>query len=66
MACGPEIEARSAKTGNKLDDNEKVKGKKIVFGRGRQWTRLHHPYRAYLSFNGKVERKDRPVRMTGE
>jgi hypothetical protein len=66
VVCGHEIEARSAKTGNKLDDNQKVKDKKIVFGRGRRWTRRHHPYRVDLSFNGKVERRDRPVSMTGE
>jgi hypothetical protein len=66
VVCGPETEARSAKTGNKLDDNQKVKDKKIVFGGGRRWTRHHHPYRANLSFNGKVERRDHLVRMTGE
>jgi hypothetical protein len=30
--CGPSIESRAAKSGNKLDANQKVCGSKIVFG----------------------------------
>ena len=66
VECGPETEARSAKTGNKLNEDQKAKGRKIVYGGRRRWTRRHHPYRSDLSFNGKVERRDTPVRMTGE
>ena len=66
VACGPGTEARSAKTGDKLNDNQKAKGRKIVYGGGRRWTRRHHPYRTDLSFNGKEERRDTPVRLTGE
>ena len=66
VACGPETEGCSAKTGNTLNDNQKAKGRKIVYGGGRRWTRRHHPYRRDLSFNGKEERRDTPVRMTGE
>ena len=66
VECGLETEARSAKTRNKLNENQKAKGRKIVYGGGWRWTRCHHPYRSDLSFNGKVERRDIPVRMTGE
>ena len=43
-----------------------MKGRKIVYGGGRRWTRRNQPYRADLSFNGKEERRGIPVRMTGE
>ena len=66
VVCGPKTEARSAKTGNKLNENQKMKGRKIVYGGGRRWTRRHHPYRTDLSFNDKVERRGTLVRMTGE
>ena len=66
VVCGPETEARSAKIGNKLNESQKVKERKIVHGGGRRWIHCHHPYRSDLSFNGKVERRGTPVRMTGE
>ena len=66
VVCGPETEACSAKTTNKLNEDQKAKGRKIVYGGGRRWTRRHHPYRSDLSFNGKVERRNNPVRMTGK
>jgi hypothetical protein len=66
VVCGQETDARSAKTGNKIDENQKMKGKKIVYEGRRLWTRRHHPYRTDLSFNGKVERRGAPMRMTGE
>ena len=66
VVCGPETEARSTKIGNKLNEDQKAKGRKIVYGGERRWTRRHHPYRSDLSFNGKVERRNNPVRMTGE
>ena len=66
VACRPETEVCSAKTGDKLNENQKAKGRKIVYGGGRRWTRRHHPYRTDLSFDGKEERRDTPVRLTGE
>ena len=39
VVCGPETESRLAKTGDKIDENLKVKGRKIVYGGGRRWTR---------------------------
>jgi hypothetical protein len=43
-----------------------VKGRKIIYLEGRRWTRRHHPYRSDLSFNGKPERRDPPIWLTGE
>jgi hypothetical protein len=62
--CGPETVSRSAKSGNKLNANQKVRGSKIVFGGGRRWTRRNHPYRRNLMFNGQEELRPKPVRMT--
>ena len=66
VVCGPETNARSARTGDKFDNQRNVRGRKIIYGGGRRWTRRHHPYRSDLSFNGRIERKDPPVRMSGE
>ena len=66
VVCGPNTEARSAKTGDKLNDNQNAKGRKIVYAGGRRWTRRHHPYRRDLSFDGKEERRESPVQLTGE
>jgi hypothetical protein len=66
LVCGPATNSRSAKTGNKLDSNQKVKGKKIIFIGGRRWTHCHHPYQTNLSFNGKPETREPHVRMSGE
>lgn len=57
VACGPSTDSRSAKIGNKLDGNKKVKGKKISFIGDRRWTCRHHLYQIDLSFNGKLERR---------
>jgi hypothetical protein len=43
-----------------------VRGRKIIYGGGRRWTRRHHPYRTDLSFNGKSKMRGRPTRMTRE
>jgi hypothetical protein len=62
--CGSETESRSAASGNKLNAENKVHGSKVIFGGGRRWTRRNHPYRRNLDFNGKVEDRGAPVRMT--
>ena len=66
VVCGPETDARSARTGDKIDNNRNVRGRKIIYGGGRRWTRRHHPYRTDLSFNGEVERRQPPIRMSGK
>ena len=66
VVCSPNTEARSAKTGDKLNDNQNAKGRKIVYAGGRRWTRRHHPYRRDLSFDSKEERRESPMQLTGE
>jgi hypothetical protein len=65
VVCGPEMQSRSAKCGNKLDREKKEKGRKIVFLSGRRWTHRNHPYRFSTDFNGSEERLACPVQMTG-
>jgi hypothetical protein len=43
--CGPQTELRFAASGNKLNEENKVRGSKVIFGRGRHWLRRNHPYR---------------------
>jgi hypothetical protein len=64
--CGPAIDARTAKSGNKVNANREVKGKKTVYSGGRKWTHRHHPYRRNLDFDGNVELRSPPTPMTGE
>jgi len=64
--CGPSTEARAAKSGNKVDAQKKAKGRKIVYGGSRRWTRRNHPYRRNLEFDGKVETRSTPIRMSAE
>jgi hypothetical protein len=62
--CGPHTESRSASSGNKLNAENKVRGSKVIYGGGRRWLRRNHPYRESLDFNGRVEHRAAPVRMT--
>jgi len=64
--CGPHTDGRVAKSENKLDAHKKAKGRKIVYGGSRRWTSRTHPYRRNLQFDGKVEFRATPVRMTAE
>lgn len=66
VVCGPEINSRSAKSSNKLNAEGKVCSSKLVFGGGRRWLRRSHPYRRYMQFNGRRERRGPPVRMSAE
>jgi hypothetical protein len=61
--CGPKIVSRSAKSGNKLTAENRVRGRKIIFGGGRRWTRRNHPYRRSLEFDGRPEFRPAPMRM---
>jgi hypothetical protein len=62
--CGPEIESRTAKTGNKLNGENNARGSKVIFGGARRWTPRYHPYCQNLQFNGKLEDRMKPVRMS--
>ena len=64
--CGPETEARTAKSGNKVNADGKVKGRKTVYSGARRWTHRQHPYRRNLEFNGNAELRSPPRPMTGE
>jgi hypothetical protein len=64
IACGPATDARIARNGNNVDAKQIAKGRKLVYGGARRWTRRHHPYRRDLSFNGREEHGSVPVRMS--
>jgi hypothetical protein len=64
IVCSLETESRFAASGNKLNAENRVRGSKVIFGGGRRWTRRNHPYRRNLDFNGKIEGRAFPVRMT--
>jgi hypothetical protein len=64
VVCGPQTDSRLAKSGNKLDVDQNVCGRKIVFGGSRRWTRQNHPYRRNVEFNGKDDFRGIPIRMT--
>jgi hypothetical protein len=64
--CGPQTESRSAASGNMLNERNKVRGSKVIFGGRRRWLRRNHPYRQNLDFNGKVEERGAPIRLTSE
>jgi hypothetical protein len=64
--CGPKTDSRSTASRNKMNADNKVRGSKIIFGGGRRWTCRNHPYRHNLEFNGKVEDRGPPVRMSAE
>ena len=66
VVCGPETDACSTRTGDKIDNNRNIRGRKIIYRGGRLWTRRHHLYRTDLSFNNKVERRQVLVRISGE
>ena len=63
--CGPDTDARMAKTGDVLSDR-RTKGSKIVYGGIRRYLPRHHPYRRNLRFNSKVEHRCKPKIMTGQ
>ena len=58
--CGPDIDARSAKTSDVRPDRT-TRGSKIVFGGIRRYLGRHHPYRRNTRFNGKRESRTRPA-----
>jgi hypothetical protein len=64
--CGPQTDSRLAKSGNKLDVDQNVRGRKIVFEGSRRWTRQNHPYQRNVEFNGKDYFRRIPVRMMAE
>ena len=51
VVCGPETDVHLAQTGDKVDSNRNIRGRKIIYGGRRRWTRRHYPYRSDLSFN---------------
>jgi len=63
--CGPETEARMAKTGDLLA-NRRSRGSKIVYGGIRRYLPRHHPYRRNKRFNGQVEHRNAPLIMSGQ
>ena len=66
VVCRPKTDACSVRIGDKIDNNRNFRGRKIIYGGRRRWICHHHPYRTDLSFNGKVERRKPPIRMSGE
>jgi len=64
--CGPATDARPAKSRNKVNAEKRAKGRKIVYGGSRRWTSITHSYRRNLQFDGKVELRSPPTRMTTE
>ena len=62
--CGPDTDARMAKTGD-LRLDRSTKGSKIVFGGIRRYLTRHHPYRCNTRFNGQRESRISPHAVTG-
>jgi hypothetical protein len=62
--CGPETDARSAKTGD-LRPDRTTRGSKIVFGGIRRYLARHHPYRRNTRFNSKRETRMAPPTVAG-
>lgn len=63
--CGPETDARSAKTGD-LRADLTTRGYKIVFGGIRRYLARQHPYRRNTRFNGNRENRTAPPTMSGQ
>jgi hypothetical protein len=63
--CGPNTDARLAKTGDMLP-NRSIRGTKIVYGGIRRYLPRHHPYRRNRRFNGLEEDRLRPITLSGE
>ena len=63
--CGPNTDARMAKTGDMLP-NRSIRGTKIVYGGIRRYLPRHHPYRRNRRFNGLEEDRLRPNLLSGE
>ena len=63
-SCGPETDARSAKTGD-LRPDRTTRGSKIVFGDTRRYLPRHHPYRRNTRFKGNRETRTAPTIMSG-
>jgi hypothetical protein len=63
--CGPNTDARMAKTGDMLS-NRSIRGTKIVYGGIRRYLPRHHPYRRNRRFNGLEEHRLRPTPLSGE
>jgi hypothetical protein len=63
--CGPNTDARMAKTGDMLP-NRSIRGTKIVYGGIRRYLPRHHPYRRNRRFNGLQEDRLRPIPLSGE
>jgi hypothetical protein len=62
--CGPETDARMAKTGDMCSDRT-TRGSKIVYGGVRRYLPRHHPYRRNTRFNGMREYRTTPRTMSG-
>lgn len=62
--CGPETDARMAKTGD-LRPDRTARGSKIVYGGIRRYLGRHHPYRKYTRFNGHRETRTAPSTVSG-
>jgi hypothetical protein len=63
--CGPNTDARMAKTGDMLP-NRSIRGTKIVYGGIRRYLPRHHPYRRNRRFNGLEEDRLRPIPLSAE
>ena len=63
--CGPNTDARMARTGDVLP-GRRSKGSKIVYGGIRRFLSRHHPYRRNRRFNGEVENRPPPPLQTGQ
>jgi hypothetical protein len=64
--CGLGTEVRTAKSGNKVNDDGKVKGRKSVYSGARRWTHRQHPCWRNLGFNRNMELRSPPRPMTGQ
>jgi hypothetical protein len=62
--CGPNTDARMAKTGDMLP-NRIIRGTKIVYGGIHRYLPRHHPYRRNRRFNGLEEDRLRPKPLSG-
>ena len=63
--CGPDTDARMAKTGDLLP-NRSIRGSKIVYGGIRRYLPRNHPYCRNRRFNGLQEHRARPRLLTGQ
>jgi len=64
IVYGLSTKARATKSSNNVDPSKKAKGRKIMHGGSHRWLDRSHPYCRNLLFDGKVDHRVAPRRMS--